>query len=153
MNEDCFHLGIKAIIRNGQGKVLLLEVNPASLKNHTGPTYWDLPGGRMNRNETVEETLRREISQETNIPHVRIVAPLTMILSKIRIPLVDIRLPLKDVGLILWLYLCEAQTVKEVEISDEHLRAQWFTPAEAATLLCVKYPEQATDAIRALGYS
>jgi len=160
MNEDCFHLGIKAVIRNGQGKVFLLEVNPESLKEYSGPTYWDLPGGRMNRNETVEETLRREITQETKIPNVRIVAPLIMILSKIRIPLGEIHLPLvdkpihlKDVGLILWLYMCEAPTAMEVEVSDEHLSFQWFTPAEAASLLSVKYPEQATDAIRALGYS
>ena len=32
MLEDCFHLGIKAIIRNGEGKILLLKVNPKQLK-------------------------------------------------------------------------------------------------------------------------
>ena len=142
MNEDCFHLGIKAVIRNEQGKLLLLEINPDSLKDYVGPTYWDIPGGRVQLNDTVEETLKREVFEETGITDVRSVAPLAMILSNIRIT--------PKVGLILWLYLCDTPMTKNIRLSDEHLRAEWFTPAEAASLLRVKYPKKATDAIRAL---
>lgn len=145
MKEDCFHLGIKAVIRNEFGKVLLLEINPSSLKNYAGPKYWDLPGGRIQRGATVEETLRREVFEETGISEVSSIMPLAMILSNIRIT--------PEVGLILWLYLCKASTTREILLSDEHLRAKWFTPAKAASLLSVKYPTPASDAIRALGSS
>lgn len=67
MNEDCFHLGIKALIRNSEGKLLLLKVNPAQLRNHEGDPYWDLSGGRIHRGSTIEETLRREVAEETGI--------------------------------------------------------------------------------------
>ncbi len=147
MKEDCFHLGIKAVIRNEFGKVLLLEINPSSLKDFAGPKYWDLPGGRIHRGATVEETLRREVFEETGISEVRSIMPLAMVLSSIRIP------PPPDVGLILWLYLCEAPTTSNILLSDEHLRAKWFSPTKAASLLSVKYPKPASDAIRAIGSS
>ena len=65
--EECYHLRIKAIIRNKEGEILLLQVNKATLKQYTGSSYWDLPGGRVQRGEKVEETLRRELFEETGI--------------------------------------------------------------------------------------
>jgi hypothetical protein len=47
MNEDFFHLGIKALIKNADGKILLLKVNTAKLKDFHGEPYWDIPGGRV----------------------------------------------------------------------------------------------------------
>lgn len=44
MSEDIFHLGIKALIRNNDGKILLLQVNPQKLRGKQ-TDYWDLPGG------------------------------------------------------------------------------------------------------------
>lgn len=61
MAEDIFQLGIKAVIRNNLGQILLLQVNPAKLRNWQGDAYWDLPGGRIQKGATVLETLRREI--------------------------------------------------------------------------------------------
>ncbi len=48
MSEDIFHLGIKALIRNSEDMILLLQVNPKALD---GPKrdYWDLPGGRVQK--------------------------------------------------------------------------------------------------------
>ena len=64
MSEDIFHLGIKALIRNKHGEILLLHVDPAAVG---GKEYWDIPGGRVQRGHGVEETLRREIEEETGI--------------------------------------------------------------------------------------
>lgn len=63
--EDSFHLGIKALIRNSDGKALLLKVNKEQLKGYSGEAYWDIAGGRIHKNSTVEETLRREVEEET----------------------------------------------------------------------------------------
>ena len=47
MSEDAYHLGVKALVRDADGKILLLKVNPAELKGAKNSNYWDLPGGRV----------------------------------------------------------------------------------------------------------
>lgn len=48
MNEEIFHLGVKALINNNKRKILLLEKNSAISKS-TNPEHWDLPGGRLDK--------------------------------------------------------------------------------------------------------
>ena len=136
MLEDCFHLGIKAIIRNGEGKILLLKVNPKQLKEFNDKPYWDIPGGRVHKGNTTEETLRREVEEETGITSIKSCTPFSMVLSNIRIPIED-----DSVGLILSSYLCDVDNIGEIKISDEHIEFDWFTPQKAKELLSVKYPK------------
>lgn len=136
--EDKFHLGIKAIIRNDEGKILLLKVNVKQLRNYAGEAYWDIPGGRIQKNSTVEETLKREVEEETGITSIASFRPFNMTLSNnIRIPVGD-----ETVGLILAAYVCEAGEIKDIKLSDEHVEYGWFSPQEAAELLSVKYPKE-----------
>jgi len=135
MNEDIFQLGIKALIRNEEGKILLLQVNPEKLSLNTNGAYWDIPGGRIHTNSTVEETLKREVEEETGIKTIGSINKLDMVLSNIRIPFND-----TSVGLILGIYICEVDGATDVTLSDEHIDFKWFVPKEAADLLKVKYP-------------
>lgn len=132
--EDVFHLGIKAIIRNSEGKILLLKVNPEKL-NNTTEAYWDIPGGRIQRNSTVEETLQREIEEEIGVKNINDVKPFSMVLSNIRIPIQPV-----DAGLILAIYTCTIDTQTDIQLSEEHTEANWFEVSEAAKLLKIKYP-------------
>ena len=69
-NEDTFHLGVKALIRNKHGKVLVLHTNMVKLPK--GVTdHWDLPGGRLQKGQDLEETLRREIKEEIGIKEIK----------------------------------------------------------------------------------
>jgi 8-oxo-dGTP pyrophosphatase MutT (NUDIX family) len=63
MNEDNFHLGIKALIRNSKGEYLLLKTNKARIDKE----YYDIPGGRIKRGEDIINTLKREVFEETGI--------------------------------------------------------------------------------------
>ena len=50
---DTFHVGVKALIFNPNGKLLLLE-RDHPLKQ----LYWDLPGGRLQKGESLIDTAR-----------------------------------------------------------------------------------------------
>jgi 8-oxo-dGTP pyrophosphatase MutT (NUDIX family) len=139
VKEDCFHLGVKALIQNENNQILLLKVNLAKLKG-TKEAYWDIPGGRVQQGDDVVSTLRRELKEETGITNIKQFTPFSMVLSNIRIPVGD-----GDVGLILAAYLCEAEKDSTINISDEHTEYRWFAPVEAAQLLRVKYPPEFTE--------
>jgi 8-oxo-dGTP pyrophosphatase MutT (NUDIX family) len=53
-----YRVSLKAIIRNEQGQVLLVQ---------EGDYAWTFPGGGIEHNETDEEALRRELKEEANI--------------------------------------------------------------------------------------
>jgi len=144
-SEDVFHLGIKALIRNEEGKVLLLQVNPAKLHGER-KDYWDLPGGRVQKGDSVEDTLKREVLEETGIDQIVDIKSVSMVLSNIRIPLNGS----DSVGLILSVHSCCIATDTTISLSDEHIAYEWFEPKKAAELLRVKYPEDFCMAIEEL---
>ena len=144
MNEDVFHLGIKALIRNDEGKALLLRVNAKELVG-VAEAYWDIPGGRIKRGDTVEDTLRREVAEETGLA-ITACSPLAMVRSNIRIP----RGGAEDVGLILAVYECRVAAADVITLSSEHVAYEWVASGEAAARLAVKYPPEFTQKIVAL---
>src|SRR5574342_142083 len=93
--EDCFHLGAKALIQNTDGQLLLLRKNPKKPHHKSVELLWDLPGGRIHRNESLEEALKREVYEETGLSNITQINLFMMVLSSIRIPLQE-----SDVGLI-----------------------------------------------------
>ena len=54
----CFRVAVSALIFN-EGKVLLAHRRDID--------WWNLPGGGMEENETVDEALRREVLEETGL--------------------------------------------------------------------------------------
>ena len=60
MTEQLFQIGIKAIIRNDENQILLLE----------NKDYWDIPGGRMDQGEDIEAALLRELNEEIGVDRV-----------------------------------------------------------------------------------
>lgn len=55
-----FYVGVKGVIVQN-GKVLLVRSNP---KHEDRGDRWEMPGGRMDDNESIEQTLRRELAEE-----------------------------------------------------------------------------------------
>lgn len=148
MNEDIFHLGIKAIIRNTDGKILLLKVNPKNLKETMdwhGEAYWDIPGGRIRKGDTPEVTLQREVAEETGITSFKTMTPFFMTVANIRIPIGE-----DTVGLILSTYVCDVGNITEMKVSNEHVDVGWFTSHEAADLLSFKYQKEFTEKLAKL---
>ena len=63
--ERKFQIGVKALITNESGDVLLLKSNDKNFR-FAGKSYWDMPGGRI-KYKGIEETLKQEILEETGI--------------------------------------------------------------------------------------
>lgn len=52
--------GVKCVIQRPDSKVLFI-------KNTYGKGYWNFPGGHINRSETAEEAVKREVFEEVGI--------------------------------------------------------------------------------------
>lgn len=139
--EDCFHLGIKALILTPKGKVLLLK------RHHpVKGIYWDIPGGRLQKGESQMDTLLREIKEETGLNNVCEVQPFMMALTNIRIPVLE-----GDVGLIFSIFLINISESFNPILSDEHVDNEWCSLLTAAEKLKKQYPSEFIENIIRLG--
>lgn len=96
-------------------KALILRKNKFLVMHNNGvkADLWELPGGRMEFGETAEETLKREIMEETGL----IVSPIKL-LDTWNLVKVDHQIT----GII---YLCSLEE-GEVKLSDEHDAYKWI---------------------------
>ncbi len=118
MSEKLFNVGVKAIIVKGD-KVLIVQ-------NTKG--FWEVPGGRIDKNESIEEALHRELREE--LPNIK-----AIVLHEV----VDARRLHKDikddVSLVLVFYKVEADFDGEPDLSHEHTAYKWATKEEALGLV------------------
>jgi 8-oxo-dGTP diphosphatase len=110
-----FYVGIKAIIRDGDN-VLLLK--------HAKKGFWDVPGGRIDGDESFHDTLKRELNEE--LPGIKN-PKISQFITASRIPVnLD-----GDTGLVLLFFDVSAQFPSGITISEEHSEYRW-TPLEEA---------------------
>ena len=110
--SDKFPISIKAIIID-KNRVLCL-------KNERNE--WDFAGGKINFNEGVEESLKREVKEETNfnIKNLNILKPLN--------------LKFNDVSVFVLLYSAEISCDSPIIISYEHSEYNFFSKSEIKNL-------------------
>jgi 8-oxo-dGTP diphosphatase len=131
-------LGVKALIHNSEGKLLLLQrLKPKGV--------WDFPGGRVQKNEPLEAALRREVHEEVGLQNIVRITPFAMALSSIRLSVQS-----GDVGLIFALYLCDVNGDRPIALSQEHIHFDWVEPSQAAELLKANYPIELTEKLAAV---
>ncbi len=127
MSEKLFNVGIKAIVRRGN-KLLVAH-------NTAGGGFWEVPGGRMDGNETIEEALLRELKEELpNIQNIQV----GKLIGATRIHK-DIK---PEVSLVLLFFVVNAEFAGgEPKLSDEHDEYRWLTKEEAIEVVYDKYKE------------
>ena len=119
MIKDC-HVGIKGIVC----------VNDACLvlQNGSGAhAYWDVPGGRIDNDESLLETLTRELREE--LPSIKEFS-IGEVVGAYRLPknIVDNR------GLVFIFYKVDAESF-DVTLSNEHAGYRWVTRETVSELL------------------
>jgi 8-oxo-dGTP pyrophosphatase MutT (NUDIX family) len=111
-----FNVGVKAAIVS-DGRLLVVK--------HRTKGFWDIPGGRIDADESIEQTLRRELDEELpSHQHVEI----GDLVCAYRVPgsVID-----KETGLLLLVYRVEVGFDGDVQLSEEHSEARWMTFDEA----------------------
>lgn len=131
-NLDSFHIGAKALILNNEGKILLFERDHPIKK-----LYWDLPGGRVQKDESIHETLLRELKEEIGLETASTFHPFGMFLTNIRIPT-----KAESVGLVFAIFKCHLSNKFHPVLSKEHISFEWLSPLQASNKLKIHYPSE-----------
>jgi 8-oxo-dGTP diphosphatase len=106
-----FFVGVKAVIVR-DSKVLLVK--------SSAHDFWDVPGGRIDDDESIEQALRRELSEELpNHTNLRI----GKLINAYRVP-GSIR---GDVGLTLLFYRVDVDFSGDIILSSEHTAWEWMS--------------------------
>jgi len=105
-------VGAVGAVFNDEGRLLIVE-------HVYHPKFpWGLPGGWMSRNEDPDQTVRREVLEETAL-RVEVIKPLIVMHTQFLARHLDIA------------YLCYAPpNAGEVHLSGELLAYQWADPAD-----------------------
>jgi 8-oxo-dGTP pyrophosphatase MutT (NUDIX family) len=141
-NEEMFQVGVKALISNSKGEVLVLKVDTSNHIPNTTPPYWDIPGGRMQKGEAILDTLAREVAEEVGVmSYARPPELLTTVVSRYPIPINDSL----TVSLLLVVYRVVINEEAEIVLSQEHTDYEWVNSVDAATRLSGKYPAEFTS--------
>jgi molecular chaperone GrpE len=119
-------LTVKGVILREDGKILLLKRSRKILN----PGKWDLPGGTLEKGETLKEALLREIKEETGLE-----VEVGEIIGTAEFSKESNNFSEEKRGL---RYLAYCSGDEEVKLSKEHQDFEWFTIDEALEKLSKK---------------
>ena len=98
--------------------------------------FWDLPGGKMEAGEQVEETLKREVSEELGVSKhdLKIIKPFDASVSNFKIS------HGQHIPLILMTYICKLKKPeRKFKLTNEHAQYEWVNVKNAAVRLSTKF--------------
>ncbi|MBI2038574.1 MAG: NUDIX domain-containing protein [Candidatus Nealsonbacteria bacterium] len=119
------------IFRKEAGKIFYLLLRYPARTGRAKREYWDFPKGHINSGETIEDTVKREVQEETGLTDIEFTEGFQL---KIRYYLTKNQQKILKTVVFL---LAEAKT-KNIKISDEHTGFQWLPYEEALKRLVFK---------------
>lgn len=67
MQPTAYYNAVKALLIDKENNVLILRKSQNNLRHAGKSGCFNLPGGKMNTNETISEAIRREVFEETGL--------------------------------------------------------------------------------------
>lgn len=133
MTPKPYALSSKAVVRDPQGRCLLLRRSAASRHN---AGLWEFPGGKLEAGESPDEGLVREVFEETG---------LQVIVSRVA-GAAESELPDRKVAYLLFEALAPSSAVS---LSSEHDAYEWVAPGRLHDKdLCPQFRSLARDVAR-----
>lgn len=145
--EDFFNVGVKAIIQNKSGQVLVLKLNTEEMKNRVdwdGQEMWDIPGGRIKKGSNAFETLAKEVVEEIGLK-ITNSKLLTSVFASSRLK----NEFYGDIGLVLFIYEVEIEE-GEIILNPENDKYEWLDTVVTSERLSTKYPPEFCEKIKNL---
>ncbi len=136
--EQVFQVGVKALIHDGHGDLLLLKIT-----RQDGKTYWDLPGGRIDEDESAEDSLKRELYEETGLANLVGREHIGIFMTEIMIPLGDSR----HARLLFSVYLYPNPVSQKIT-TENNVRAEWVGFDKALNTRIDYFPSSLLNSIR-----
>ena len=113
-NNKLHIVAVVAVIRNNEGKYLVLK---RSEREIAYPSMYTFPGGKVEDNDTVEETLVKEAKEEANLD----LKPGKILLKDKSFIRPD------DQTVKVFSYLCEVENSDNIKISDDFTDYKWVS--------------------------
>lgn len=107
-------VSVVAVIRNNKGQYLVLK---RSEKEIAYPGMYTFPGGKIEENDTVEETLIKEVKEEANLD----LKPGKILLKDKSFIRPD------DQTVKVFSFLCEVEDFENIEISEDFTDYKWIS--------------------------
>jgi 8-oxo-dGTP diphosphatase len=130
-SDDVKFLQKAIVFHPTEEKFLILKRAPDSFSR---PNDWDFPGGNVLFGENHEESLRKEIKEETGL----IVGTLNPIEVKTKFE--------KSIYYLFLTFSCTA-TSDQISLSHEHTQFQWITKTDFLTLDTAEFLKESVNCI------
>ena len=143
MAIQVFQVGVKALIRNDNGEILMVHLP----KWGENPEHWDLPGGRIDDGESFLDTLNRELQEEVGTSYIDTPHQLTAMISNIVIPN-----GASKQTLIIVVYETKIDPVADIKLDPNSAEddMKWFDPKTASANMATKFTPEFCQYIRNL---
>ncbi|MDD2696742.1 MAG: NUDIX domain-containing protein [Candidatus Pacebacteria bacterium] len=119
------------VFRKEEGKTYYLLLHYPSISHRAKKEYWDLPKGHIEKGEELEDTVKREVEEETGLKDIEFMREFKETIRYF------FRFEGKNILKFVTFYLVRTQN-KDVKISGEHLDFLWLPYEEALKKLTFK---------------
>jgi bis(5'-nucleosidyl)-tetraphosphatase len=119
------------IFRREGDKIYYLLLHYPGASHRAEKDYWDFPKGHIEKGEKIEDTVKREIFEETNLKEIEILPGFKETISYY------FKFQGKNILKFVTFFLVETKE-KEVKISSEHIGYEWLPFKEAIERLNFK---------------
>jgi 8-oxo-dGTP pyrophosphatase MutT (NUDIX family) len=145
-----FEKSVGAVVFRREKKKILYLVLLKTPRKPSAPDYWGFPQGHMEKRETWEDTLIREMREETKLTNLKIIPDFYAWVKYFYRAVGEEanKRNRKNVGLnvfkISTFYLAEAKA-KKIKLSREHIDYKWLEYKKALDLLTYKQTKKVLE--------
>jgi len=119
------------IFRRKNNKIYYLLLHYPGISHRAKKDYWDFPKGHIEKGEKIEETVKREVFEETGLKDIKILPGFKETIKYF------FKFQEKNILKFVTFLLAETK-IEEINISFEHIGYQWLTYEKAIKKLKFK---------------